>query len=110
MAARDLRGRWPRSLYRLLEAVALFPYPNGVAILGEARWAMRPNLIFDFRRNGMMDAREGIAHTDRNRGLRDRLRRILPAETLVDGMDELEVAMKELQDLARNPTSVRARA
>jgi hypothetical protein len=50
----------------------------------------------------MVDAQEGIAQRDPNRGLRERLRRIHPAETPVDGVDELEVAVKDLQDLARN--------
>jgi len=50
----------------------------------------------------MVDDQEGFAERDPNRGLRERLRRITPAETPVDVVDEIGVAVKDLQDLARN--------
>lgn len=50
----------------------------------------------------MVEAQNGIAQTDPNRGLRDRLSRIPEAEASVDAADELEVAVKDLQDLARS--------
>jgi hypothetical protein len=44
---------------------------------------------------------ESITQTDRNRGLRDRLSR-MSGEATDLGAAELEVAVKNLQDLARN--------
>jgi hypothetical protein len=52
----------------------------------------------------MANVKEGIGQVDPNRGLRDRLRHI-PPETSVVGVDELEVAVKDLQELARNRLS-----
>jgi hypothetical protein len=48
----------------------------------------------------MMQGQESIRQTDPNRGLRDRLSRL--GEVTDVGAAELELAVKDLQDLARN--------
>jgi hypothetical protein len=48
----------------------------------------------------MTHGQESITQTDPNRGLRDRLSRLGQATDV--GAAELEVAVKDLQDLARN--------
>jgi len=63
---------------------------------------MCPQPILEVREEAtMVNPQEGITQRDPNRGLRERLRRILPADTTTSAL-ELEVAVKDLQDLARN--------
>ena len=49
----------------------------------------------------MADERRVVTQTDRNRSLRDRLSRGTAGRTIDLSITELEIAVKDLQDLAR---------
>jgi hypothetical protein len=93
----------------MIPAVALFPGPKGVVILARAcRRCPGPagipgeRQIFDLRRERPMDESTATPETDVDRALRDRLSRKRAVRTSVWEDAELNLAVNDLQDLARS--------
>jgi hypothetical protein len=103
-------GRKAPAIRRVIAAVALFPGPDGVVILGETAsrdgngTARIPGRRARSRYSGgcTMNEQVGTSQIDLNRGLRDRLGRTRAAGTSLRQDAELTLAVNDLQDLARS--------